>query len=202
MSDSPVEMPFTKPAAAGVLTLLVTTPASLLAVARFGGLPALTAGVPRGSFTSMEGEVAPLVIVVMVAARLRGLMKLGKNEFRGDVGDNLPFIWVPNEEPVGELGPLAITGEVGRGIWVGRVSCVGRDMVDDGKPVRIAGGPEVRLRRLSVPSLWVRRRDTGEAEGGESDEPLVERRCDDGIRVDRLDNEMGVEVSMVSSTSG
>ena len=51
-----------------------------------------------------------------------------------------------NGEPVGELvDPRAITGEVGRGMWVGRVSCGGRDIVDDEKPVRISEGREVRL---------------------------------------------------------
>ena len=80
------------PPAAGVLTLLVTPPASLLTVVRFGGLPTLTAGVPRGSMISMDGEVAPLDEIDMVAARLLGLIKLGKNEFRGDVGDTLPLV--------------------------------------------------------------------------------------------------------------
>ncbi len=99
--------------------------------------PPLPIDDPRGLPTSADGDVAPpLLILETVAARLLGLMKEGRKELRGDVGDAMP-------PPVGvargvPLGEWATKGEIGSGIWVGRLLETGRDILVD----------------RSVPFLW------------------------------------------------
>jgi hypothetical protein len=117
-------------AATGVDTLLVTFPPSLATspLPRLISLPPPPPPPPRivlpasGFGASAVGLTAPAALAVSVAALDLVLIKLGKNELLGEVGD----AGVGSGDPVGERGT---NGEVGRGMWVGRFVDVERDMV-------------------------------------------------------------------------
>ena len=78
---------------------------------------------PIGLLASVVGEFAPLPWLVKVAARFLALMKLGRNELRGEVGDAIPA--------AGGGDPFCARPNwaVGMGMWVGRE--VGRDITSD-----------------------------------------------------------------------
>lgn len=103
----------------------------------------------NGLLASTEGLAA---LAVRVAARLLVLMKLGKKEDLGEVGEAGVSLGDP-------LGDRPVNPLVGRAIWVGREDEPGRDMLDlvddtvDVEEVWLRTPVEVPLsRRRAVPT--------------------------------------------------
>lgn len=115
----------------GELTLLVTPIPSVKAAPP----PEREAVGPNGFAASTVGDARPLPAPVNVAARLLVLMKEGRKDDRGDVGDVGPVPF-PAPAPVPGVGrgvPFGdrpLNGELGIGICVGRL--VARDMIGRG----------------------------------------------------------------------
>ena len=131
--DGPAPFPLS-----GVLTLLVTPPPSLLAPPVDASRPVvfLLAALSRGFAASTLGLATLMPEVVSVAALDLVLMKLGRNEERGEAGlagrsRGDPFGDLPVKPPVGIL------------ICVGRlVEEPGRDMAKDNRGGRCVDSEE------------------------------------------------------------
>lgn len=96
---------------------------------------------PNGFTASVEGLPArPAFAFVIVAALDLVLIKLGRNELRGDVG----LAGVLRGDPFGDR---PVNPPEGSGIWVGRFALPGRAMTDVAPEENERVEPEVAARR-------------------------------------------------------